>query len=502
MKLSKLLDRAIYCFWGVSLCIIWALIAFFGKSEYAAKVSYNNAALAVCGVLLAAVLYFVISRVRFTVKFRAIAVIGFLFCLFQVYFTRLYFFRSDWDIQAIFWAAEEVEIPGLEVYFSNYPNNILLTYFFHVLLTLCGYAGIYGNDAYFMTIVFQCVISYVTGLLTFYTAQKLSSSDKTAAFVYIMYLLLIGLSPWVSIPYSDSTGLFFPSAILALYVSKPEKPCLTAAKWLLIGLLAYVGFKIKPTVLIVLIAVAIVRLPYIADRQRRKALLRGAAFCAVGLALGSGIFRFAYNRFSLEIDPEARFGMAHFLAMGLDEETMGVYNQDYISFSSIPKTNRERDAVDWSIAKETAAQMGPVRLLKQFGRKILTNFNDGSFAWTQEGTFFKEVFERNDAPARFARSFYYTDGSRFDLFRSFEQSVWLSVLFFSLFSVLHRRGDACAVLMLTLTGFFIYGILFEARARYVYIFVPLFLILAGMGIAEAEKLIRKLYAKAARTEAQ
>ena len=56
--------------------------------------------------------------------------------------------------------------------------------------------------------------------------------------------------------------------------------------------------------------------------------------------------------------------------------------------------------------------------------------------------------------------------------------------------------------MLTLTGFFIYGILFEARARYVYIFVPLFLILAGMGMAEAEKLIRKLYAKAARTEAQ
>ena len=81
--ICKLLDRAIYCFWGVSLCIIWALIAFFGKSEYAAKVSYNNAALAVCGVLLAAVLYFVISRVRFTVKFRAIAVIGFLFCLFQ-----------------------------------------------------------------------------------------------------------------------------------------------------------------------------------------------------------------------------------------------------------------------------------------------------------------------------------------------------------------------------------------------------------------------------------
>ena len=114
----------------------------------------------------------------------------------------------------------------------------------------------------------------------------------------------------------------------------------------------------------------------------------------------------------------------------------------------------------------------------------------------------KRCFERNDAPARFARSFYYTDGSRFDLFRSFEQSVWLSVLFFSLFSVLHRRGDECAVLMLTLTGFFIYGILFEARARYVYIFVPLFLILAGMGIAEAEKLIRKLYAKAARTEAQ
>ena len=41
--------------------------------------------------------------------------------------------------------------------------------------------------------------------------------------------------------------------------------------------------------------------------------------------------------------------------------------------------------------------------------------------------------------------------------------------------------------MLTLLGFVLYGLLFEARARYVYIFSPFFIILAVLGFCELRK---------------
>ena len=41
--------------------------------------------------------------------------------------------------------------------------------------------------------------------------------------------------------------------------------------------------------------------------------------------------------------------------------------------------------------------------------------------------------------------------------------------------------------MFTLLGFVLYGLLFEARARYVYIFSPFFIILAVLGFCELRK---------------
>ena len=56
------------------------------------------------------------------------------------------------------------------------------------------------------------------------------------------------------------------------------------------------------------------------------------------------------------------------------------------------------------------------------------------------------------------------------------------VLFLSAFSCLTEQKTEVSVIMLTLLGFVVYGLLFEARARYTYLFSPFFIILSVLGM--------------------
>lgn len=212
----------------------------------------------------------------------------------------------------------------------------------------------------------------------------------------------------------------------------------------------------------------------------------------LGIFLGLGLFRLAYIDFGCEIDPEQRLGMAHFLAMGLNEELMGTYSSEDVDFSSSFNNKNERDLADLNLAKERANNMGISGLVKHSARKLLTTFNDGSFAWTLEGTFFQRVFERNDTLAKFTRSFYYTEGSNFRSFLNFEHAIWLAVLFFAPISTISKtKTKECSAIKLSLLGFILYSLLFEVRARYIFIFVPLFLVLSGAGILNAIHILQK-----------
>ena len=74
----------------------------------------------------------------------------------------------------------------------------------------------------------------------------------------ILYLILVGASPWVSIPYSDSLGLIFLVAIFWCYVKMEKEE--SNKKWLYggaIGLLTAIAYRIKPQISIVLIAISI-----------------------------------------------------------------------------------------------------------------------------------------------------------------------------------------------------------------------------------------------------
>ena len=484
--------------WGVLGAYLVLLILFSGSIHYAGKQQVLNPVLLTGSAVVFEIgLHLLIRKIPASRNHTILHIIIFagLFFFLQLFLVTTYFFRTGWDVRTIISAAEglaigDTSVEGITKYLSRYPNNVLLVFLFSKIFSF-GYAvGLGEGLTYFLVLILQCIISAMTGVFTYLSAFRLTGSRVTACFSYVIYLLLIGLSPWVSIPYSDSTCLLLPVLLLWLYLQKPTKPAAKRIKWAAIGFLAYTGYKIKPTVLLVLIAVLLVEAGDYIHRKDRKTFAKGAILVLFGVVLAGFLTFFLQRDFGYKLDSERRFGAAHFLAMGLNEERMGVWAGDDVNFSASFQTNRERDRADLNLAWQRARDMGIGGVIAQYARKSLTDFNDGTFSWMHEGEFFWVIYERTDPLSGFVRSFYYAGGSNVLLFRNAEQALWLSVLLLALGVCFTRPNKEVSAWLLSLIGLIIYGMLFEARARYVYIFAPVFIVLAAYSFRSTVEVVK------------
>ena len=132
-------------------------------------------------------------------------------------------------------------------------------------------------------------------------------------------------------------------------------------------------------------------------------------------------------------------------------------------------------------------------MLHLMRRKILTNYNDGTFCWTGEGDFFIELLSKADSPfSEFLRTVYYIenrDRPGYQWFNNFELMIWLTILFAGIFSVFQKENRSwISVVMLAVIGLTVFELLFEPRARYLYTYTPLYILLAVAGI---QKIMRR-----------
>ena len=126
----------------------------------------------------------------------------------------------------------------------------------------------------------------------------------------------------------------------------------------------------------------------------------------------------------------------------------------------------------------------------------MATYNDGTFGWSKEGTFYYQVPEDNSRITKVLRSFYYTNekGANYLVFATAEQILWLFILICICFCVLpfKTKDGVENLISLSLLGVSIFLMLFECRARYLYVFSPLFSMLAMVGLYKFRFLLRKI----------
>ncbi len=480
------------------------LICFlFGSVNYARKGIVKNQApaflLLLIGIVLVGVLVLALKIVKLPENRKKRMVfwgvcLGLLFAI-QLIVVYSYYFYTSWDAKILLELGRAVAhgegTTRYSWYFSIYPNNLFLAYLYSVIGKSVHFIGFHKYE-YFAILFVQCALNALTGLLVIKIVHKLFDNTKVEFLSFILYVFLIGISPWVSIPYSDSMGIIFPSLIIYLYICSRQKKY-KILYWMTIAFVSFIGYKIKPQIFIVLIAICLVEF---VDFVRSKSIKeKSIEFIGlvVGVVLAVSFSAVAVNSMNISLKEEKSFGLQHFLMMGMNSESMGVWSKDDVKFSRSFSLEEQRNEANIEETKKRIKQMGVVGLSKQFVRKTLTNYNDGTFGWGGEGRFYYSVPKKDNVLSKITRNIYYTDtydgkgGKLYPLWSNFEHMIWITILFLGCVSAFVKRTSEKNVIMLSVIGLTIFELLFEARARYLYTFTPLYIVLAVYGVYWLDK---------------
>lgn len=424
----------------------------------------------------------------------------------QLYSSYGGYFLSEWDAGVI---RETVRIQYNRdyehldnVYFSMHPNNMILVWLFTGVVRLAAFVG-YTNWK-FSLVVFQCIIDVISIWLVYRVTIDLTKSQRVAFLTYTMAILLVGISPWFIVAYSDATGILFPVLIIRLYqLSLKSEKIVAKILWsIILGFVSLTGFFIKPHILIAFIAVIFAEIFCLLGKEYRHRLSRFSAR-TMCYAVGILLFFISYNNIILpalhfQRDNEKTFGWQHYFMLGLNSSTDGAWSAEDYFFTKSFSTNNERNEANIQEAKRRIEEMGFGGLIQHLCRKQLANYGDGTFAWNVEGNSFAGDPEwAHNRISDFIRSLIKPEGKNYKWFIGSKQLIWVIVLFFQLFVFVRlkgtrlydRDGDVIFItLLMSIIGLTIFNLLLEARARYLFCSAPLLVILFGYGTRNAYRL--------------
>ena len=258
---SKLIKLMTICFSIVFLIALLNTI-FFNRTT---QINYSVLCMSVLLVVSYILIYIAYKKIQKTefkkepTKFQFVIFIVIIFIL-QIVFAILTFAICGWDCGIVMENAYELVINTY--YFSRCPNNIgmlLIATYIIRFISLFGTPTI--EQAYLFTIIFNIIIVDISAILTFKVCKKLFG-NKICYFSSLFIIPLIMFLPYIIIPYTDTISMVFPILIFYLYIKIKEEKNETKKAFFTIleGILTILGYYIKPTIVIVVIAICIVEI--------------------------------------------------------------------------------------------------------------------------------------------------------------------------------------------------------------------------------------------------
>lgn len=450
-------------------------------------------------------------RVRLREHFVLVAVASVvLLFLAQLIVIHGAWFYSGWDIEFI----TNMDIPERS-YFSAYPNQLFLAGTFRILAELSRYLGVYPPYVFLLmgSSLCVCISIFLTALI----AYKLMAPAHAYG-VLLLAILLIGCNPWFLIPYSDTYAM--PFVVIPFFVMSYCRPRFLRAFFVVFFVL--IGMFIKPTVIFVGLTIGLFALQRLAGSAWSRGVLASGRFahgvqargvlatkvlvCVVAACLAGPCAYAIKARVCARITPELvnldsnrTFGITHFLMMGTNPTSFGSFSYDDVVLSFTCANASERTAVNLSTWKSRLADLGARGYIALLGRKSLSNYMDGSFGWNNEGDFVKEIIGDNEYLLRwFGIENTSENTSNSQLTASIEPFCYLAQIlwFITIFGVLAcpykqqnlnarnawiSQSTNCMMIAILMLSMFL--MIFECRARYLFLYTPLFVILAMIGYA-------------------
>jgi hypothetical protein len=375
-------------------------------------------------------------------------------------------------------------------YYSLYPNNRLLLLLLTAIFKLGASLGLTGKTAlYGSAVLLNCIVFWLTGVML-YDYLRIQHGKRAATFGTILYMLFISLSPWVLIVYTDSLGILFPVLILWLFTRLPDNSWWKSLiKWALIVIASVVSYNMKAPAFIILIAIIMRSLITAVSDFWKKTFFKDVitvilvtVSCVLLIKASDTMLDKAFENIAgIERDNNTALSAWHYLMMGHNDERDGTVNNDDVTFSIYISNYDERVSRNKAEFKERIKELWPDKLAYLYGRKLVMNYTDGSFGYALTGEdFIADPLTADSVLNTWIRFFYRPGNAGSNLLLNIEQILWLGILFMAFCSGIKRCTDNCSI-YIALMGATAFITLFEAQARYLLIWAPLYIILASSG---------------------
>ena len=406
-------------------------------------------------------------------------------------------------------------------YYSRYANNLFLTYIFLNIYKLSKVIGIYNG--YFLLLFIQSIIFSVGGYLIYKIADMYFKERYKIYSVctWIIYMIIVGLSPHIVLTYSDGIGMFL-SLLLTYIIFKLEdrkilknnkeiirNRILKTILILFFTNLTIISYYIKPQIIIISIAYGIIKLMNIILSIIKKYIIKLKTIKSkkiidnknkietniyyiiiILLIIFTGYMAYTYirkanNSMGIDVDKEKRFNITHYAMLGWNTESKGVFTIKDENFSGKYEKLKDREKANIEELKKRITEMGIGGVINQIARKILTNYNDGTFSGVATFVYIRDEYNiqgLDNNLSEFLKNVYYERGKYNHIYTQIMQCLWISILIFNMFSYNDSKSRKIAIIILALIGLFLFETIFEARSRYIFVYVPLYIFIGVIGI--------------------
>lgn len=404
---------------------------------------------------------------------------------------------------------------GYQFIFSIFHNNLPITYVLGQLYRMAENWPRFGHNPEYLWVIVGCLLVTGAGFCCCEIVKKLTKNPVAVLIAFALYLVTAGLSPWKVMPYTDSYGIFFPVLCVLLYLcSRDCGNMIGKVLWLFFSFLAgMAGGFMKPSAYIAVLAVLGAEgISFIAavvewkrnrrnDSENKKCfgtqvwfagLLLLFSLLSIGILYGGTKLckNYIIKDMQLDYNEEMEATAQFYFFIGTNELTTGSYStEDYGIFGEFQYSKADRNAACMERAWERIRERGALGTSYFCLKKLVKSFNDGTFAWTnvRPNEPFPENLMHDNVIAGYVRSFFLPEGPNQAKYDTLAELVWIFTLIGVSCIVLGKKRRDCTIIFpIMIIGILSYLILFESGARYLYIFLPVFISISVCGMDSIE----------------
>ena len=362
-------------------------------------------------------------------------------------------------------------------YFTMWPNNIPLYILLGTVFRAFVDTGISLNA---VGIALNIIAIDIAIIFLYYSVRKTSGTSSAACVSLFLAALHVPMLVYVPIYYTDTLTLPFPIIGYFLWLKVKEElgtgkmgkaPVYAVTMALLLGL----GAVLKLSVLFFLIAAAADGL---VSLQFKRGIVLVVAILVIGIATYAVLNQACMDSNMVVSDEEGCYiPKLHWVMMGLQGKG-NYYDPDYQLTLSVPEEGR--DELVRTMIKIRLENYDPKGMAEHLYKKI-------SFVWA-EGTYYSSLkIDRDRAGVSWIDTYVNWLGDRFVPYAEYCQGLLLiNLLSFvaaavSILLYKPKRNQLLLVALISIFGVFLFECIWEARSRYIFNYLPVFLTVTCAG---------------------